>query len=146
VLVRPLTNNDVAAVELTPGEVEWEVETRIGWIETSLAFVVAEDDGAVVGVAGLVETEEDGTVEVVCVYVRKDTVGEGVGRALIERIEADATALGFTTLLIVSGSRYREIGYPFWIRRYGEPAIDADFWGPGFDRAVWRHQLATPEN
>jgi N-acetylglutamate synthase-like GNAT family acetyltransferase len=148
-------NSDVAAVteiltawfnELTPGEVEREVGTRISSIETSLEFVVAEDGGEVAGVAGLAAVEEVGAVEAVCVYVRKEAVGRGIGRALIERLETDAAALGFATLLIVSGSRYREIGYPFWTRRYGEPAIDADYWGPGFERAVWRHRLAAAQN
>ncbi len=153
--VRPLVKDDVAAVteiltawftELTPGEVEREVDARIGWIESSLRCLVVEDAGNVVGVACLVPADEEGAVEAACVYVRKERVGRGAGRELIDRLEAEAAALGFATMRIVSGARYREVGYPFWTRRYGEPVIDVDYWGPGFERAVWRHRLTATEN
>jgi len=64
-----------------------------------------------------------------------------------DRVEHEAVAMGFTTLLVVSGTRYRDIGYPFWTRRYGPPVrVDVDPWGPGFERAVWRQDLGVAKN
>ncbi len=74
-------------------------------------------------------------------------LGGGIGNLLVDRVEHEATALGFTTLFAVSGARYREIGSPFWTRRYGPPfRVDADYWGPGLERWVWRHELAPAKN
>ena len=53
-----------------------------------------------------------------------------------------AREMGFRTLLVVSGARNRERGYPFWRRRYGEPVRwDADYFAAGAERVVWRAEL-----
>lgn len=75
-------------------------------------------------------------------YVRRSHRGLGVGQSLLQGIEATAARMGFTILLVVSGSRNREGGYPFWRRRYGEPfRWDDDYFGAGQERVVWRWAL-----
>lgn len=114
-------------------------------------FVVAERDG-VTGVCGLRWTgiapelvrAGDATAEVISTYVRHVALGAGVGRALLDEVERRARERGFGTLLIVSGSRNRSHGYPFWQKRYGVPfRWDEDYFGPGAERVVWRHDLSS---
>jgi GNAT superfamily N-acetyltransferase len=146
-------------VDETGSPLPTEIQSDVDLISESLhgrgdcEFFVAEDDASdVVGVAGLawfdlaaeLSAETERPVEVVTVYVRRDHRGLGLGRALLDEVEARASALGFATLLAVSGSRNRESGYPFWRRRYGEPwRWDEDYFAPGAERVVWRHRLTS---
>jgi GNAT superfamily N-acetyltransferase len=166
-LIRALTAPDVPAVRqiieewLTDPEsgilLASEVAHRVGLIQEAVAtlvepwYFVAEDpEDAILGVIGLkadhIATElysrSETPVEIVTAYVRRASRGEGVGRALTETVEQVARQRGFSTLLVVSGSRNRESGYPFWQARYGDPMrVDQDYFGPGAERVVWRSQL-----
>jgi L-amino acid N-acyltransferase YncA len=122
--------------------------------ETPRRYLVAESEGAVVGIIGLQSNNIDPElfspserpVELITAYVRRNQCRVGIGRALADEAEALATAIGFTTLLVVSGSRNRESGYPFWRRRYGNHVrYDAEYFGAGQERVVWRVRLAPEE-
>jgi GNAT superfamily N-acetyltransferase len=133
-----------------------EVDHRVhqlqgsGAIEAHRHYLVA-DAGEVIGVIGL---QGDGIalelyklgerpVEIVTAYVRRSRRGQGVGRALADAAEAMAREAGFSTLLVVSGSRNRASGYPFWRARYGQPVrVDPHYFGPGAERVVWRFPLS----
>lgn len=118
--------------------------------ETTRRYLVAAlPDGRVVGVAGLASehiagelfTRDERPVEVVA-YVRRSHRGLGAGHSLRLEIEATAAQMGFTTLLVVTGSRNRDRGYASWPRRYGSPLQwDEDYFGPGHERVVWRWPL-----
>ena len=120
--------------------------------ETSWKYVVAEAlNGQVLGIMGLatsgVNTDlidsSARTAELVSAYVTRAARGTGAGRALADELEKMATKLGYARLLIVSGSRNREYGYPFWRRRYGEPfRTDEDYFAPGAERVVWAKKLS----
>lgn len=165
--IRDLEERDLTAVEailrewLMPPEgsqrMEEEIAGRLVHLRESLvsgssrSFVVADLDGEVIGIMG-VQTEgiaeellEAGerAAELISAFVRRDVTGRGVGRRLAEEIEARARRWGADTLVVVSGARHRERGYPFWTARYG-PAVrrDEDFWAPGAERVVWRAPLA----
>ncbi len=143
----------------TPEQAKDEVARRIDLIRNSLTgetpcrFVVAEDDdGGIAGIMGLQSSDiapelfgpDERPVELITAYLRRDRRGAGIGRALAEHVEAMAVEMGFTTLLVVSGSRNRESGYPFWRRRYGDPVRrDEDYWAPGAERVVWRLDLTA---
>lgn len=111
---------------------------------------MAERDNQVIGVAGLATTGIDPELgkgpgrkaELVSAYVTNSARGSGAGRALAERVERAAADLGYDELIIVSGSRNREAGYPFWNKRYGKPLrVDEDYFGPGAERVVWVSEL-----
>jgi len=121
--------------------------------DSDATYIVAgTEDGSVVGLAGLeargIASElvlpGERPVEVVSVYVDQQHIGLGVGRGLVDEAERRATAAGYTTIIVVSGSRNRKYGYPFWCHRYGEPfRCDADYFGFGAERVVWRRALPT---
>jgi GNAT superfamily N-acetyltransferase len=127
-----------------------EIGLTIGSGDASHGYVVAVEGGEVVGVAGFnskridpaLATADDNPVELVGAYVSPCRRGTGAGRALATAVEERVAALGYQTLVVVSGSRNREFGYPFWHRRYGEPARwDDDHFGVGAERVVWRRPL-----
>jgi len=97
------------------------------------AFVVLTLDGRAVAGGGL-RRLEDGVGEIKRMYVLPDARGQGLGRALLEAIEAAAVALGYDRVrldtahdLVAAVTLYRAAGY--------EPIPDyngneyATFWG-----------------
>jgi GNAT superfamily N-acetyltransferase len=158
--VRAARRGDLGAIErILTGWLDGEkdVASRLETVRTAIdgapsrwCLVAEESSGHIVGVAGL---QADGIepeigagavnpVEAVIVYVERSLVGRGIGRALMTQVEALATEQGFTDLLVVSGSRHRESGYPFWRHRYDEPFLrQPDRWGPGEELVAWRHRL-----
>jgi len=63
------------------------------------ALTVAEQDGGVIGFVSVGPTLDadaaEATGEVYAIYLRPESVGRGMGRALLERAVGDLTALGF---------------------------------------------------
>lgn len=114
-------------------------------------YMVAETlDGKVTGVMGLAPIgkglrqygETERPVEVVNAFVTDSERGRGAGRALLSRLEELAAQQGFTELVVTSGPRYKEKGWPFWTKVFGPAiAIVKDAFGPGNDAPVWRKQL-----
>jgi GNAT superfamily N-acetyltransferase len=62
--------------------------------------VVAEVDGAVVGVSRLTGPDRNGAGEADLLFVAPEHIGTGVGHALFTRLQADAVARGCTELRI----------------------------------------------
>ena len=133
-----------------------EVARRIRQLDEALTtltepwyFVAEGPDALIQGVIGLqadqiaaeLYSPSESPVEVVTACVRRTSRGIGVGRALIETVERIACQRGFSTLLIVSGSRNRD-SYPLWRARYGAPLrVDENYFGPGAERVVWRSRI-----
>ncbi len=61
---------------------------------------------------------EDGTAEVYALFVEPDCKGTGIGRALWNKLEARATALGATRI----GADCDPVAVPFYLRMGLEPA------------------------
>jgi drug/metabolite transporter (DMT)-like permease/GNAT superfamily N-acetyltransferase len=81
------------------------------------AFLVAYDDGEPVACAGL-RRLPDGSGEVKRMYVAPDARGHGLGRRMLERLEQEASGLGYTRLRLDTGAQlteamglYRSAGY-----------------------------------
>jgi len=94
------------------------------------AFVVAYMDGVAVG-CGAVRKMEGETAELKRMYVAPEARGKGIGRAVLEALEAEARRLGVKTLLLETGIRqaaatamYRSAGYRD-IPPYGEYVASA---------------------
>jgi len=62
-------------------------------------FVVAEEDGRVVGFYALAPTV-DGAAELKALFVEPAEIGRGLGRALIEHAKASAARLGASRMVI----------------------------------------------
>jgi len=80
-------------------------------------YLVAYAGDATVGCAAL-RPVDAGTAEVRRVYVLPSARGSGAARALMQRLEAEAVALGYGTLLLETGNRqqpamalYAALGY-----------------------------------
>lgn len=71
------------------------------------AFLIAEDDGALLGCAGLRQFA-DGVGEIKRLYVRPAARHRGVGRSLAEGIVASARQLGYVRLLLDTLPSMRE--------------------------------------
>lgn len=80
-------------------------------------LLLAHADGEPVGV-GALKPVDAGTAECKRMYVRPGHGGRGVGRALLERLVADARALGYRRVLLetldfmtTAHSLYRSVGF-----------------------------------
>jgi GNAT superfamily N-acetyltransferase len=160
-IVRPVRIGDLLAIRSILGEwlrdsdgrpLRGDVGHTLDAISDSIGakddrrYLVAELYEVVIGVMGLTGKgidsalihSSDKPVEFVHAYVASNQRGTGAGAALADALEELARHDGYTRLIIVSGSRNRETGYPFWNKRYGEPIkIFEDFYGPGVEKVVW---------
>lgn len=102
-------------------------------------FLVARRGGRPVGCGALRRIREDALIrelgprvgELKRMYVAPDARGQGIGRALLGRLEEEARALGLTRLVLETGTRqtealalYRRAGFTE-IPAYGEYAASS---------------------
>lgn len=80
-------------------------------------FYIMEQHGQPVGMGGI-RRVRDGICEMKRVYVRDAAKGQGLGRALVERLIADARAFGYQTMfldtaptLTTATALYRKLGF-----------------------------------
>lgn len=98
--------------------------------EGSGVFLVATLDGRAVG-CGAVRLIGGSRAEVKRMYVRPSARGRGVGRALLTRLESEASRLGASALVLEMGD--------------DQPAAAALYRRAGFSRVpCWGEYLATP--
>ena len=144
-----------------------EVLSKIGQsLESNTApirYRVAEHpDGQLLGVMGMMYPDGDmvqyarspnSCVELVNAFVDPEVRKSGAGRLLVDDLLRDAKVNGATEVVVNSGPRYRETGWPFWARvmsgkldvsteGYGETALLKDKYGPGLDAMVWRANIS----
>ena len=81
------------------------------------AFLIARLEGAAVG-CGAVRRLDDMTVEVKRMYVEPEARGRGVAKEILERLEAEARAMGANRLVLETGilqdeaiGLYRRVGF-----------------------------------
>lgn len=90
-------------VPRTEAETLQRIETchKHGW-----PFIVAEEAGAVLGYAYATQFRERPAYAFSCensIYIAADRRGQGIGRLLLEKLVADATAFGFRQMIAVAG-------------------------------------------
>lgn len=133
-----------------------EVESDMATLRSSLSpksgktiFVTESPDKEVVGMMGLSEkpkaplmpfAKTDNPCELIVAYVHPDHRGKGVGTALIGAVKNLAKELGKKEILLESGPRHAETGYPFYDQQPGFRRIGVikDFYGKGLDTVVWQ--------
>jgi L-amino acid N-acyltransferase YncA len=84
-----------------------EMSERFRWVaERGWSWVVANDATGVLGYGYYVQFRDRGAYRYTCensVYVRDDVRGQGVGKAVVQRLIADATGKGFRQMIAVIG-------------------------------------------
>lgn len=96
----------LATFELAPPEVAEMARRRQSLLDKGLPWLVAERAGQVVGYAYAgpyrPRPAYDWTVED-SIYIRHDCAGQGLGRALLEPLIAQVTAMGYRQMVAVIG-------------------------------------------
>lgn len=89
-------------------------------------FVLAERDGILVGTGALIEESPD-TGRLVRMSVARDHRGQGIGRALVDHLLAEARARGYRRVVVETNDDwsdaiglYRACGFTEFDRRQGE--------------------------
>ena len=82
-------------------------------------------------------------IELKNLYVDKQkTKGKGVGSTLYGFAKQWARDQQYTEVLLNSGPRYQDSGWPFYKKVIGDPVgVLKDFYGGGNDAPVWREDL-----
>ena len=113
-------------------------------------FVAETPEGKVVGIMGLASkpkqqllpfTKTDDPCELIIAFVHPEyRGGKGVGTALLNAVQNLAITLGKKEILLESGPRHIETGYPFYDKQPGfkRAGVIKDFYGPGEDTMVWQ--------
>jgi GNAT superfamily N-acetyltransferase len=122
-------------------------------IETDMAkkytlVARASGDAAVLGMMSLQEPDEvisgfalgEKPIEITNAYVLMR--GQGIGRKLVEQLEHKALSENRSEIVLVSGPRFKESGWPFWRHLYGEPVgVAKNYFEGAYDGMVWRKSL-----
>jgi len=140
--------------ELLSGEVEEVLQFVRDSVEgrNNRTYLVAKSpSGEVLGMIGFKEpegrmkefSETGNAVELVNAYVAKEYRGEGVGRALVGKLEEEARARGYKEVVLNSGPRYRDTGWGFYdkLEGYERVGVIEKMYGEGGDAVVWRKVL-----
>ena len=165
--VQPLTKDHLADAEailrqnITVQQVD-PVETEIkkavkkmeSYLEDPSGFpqyvVVTDSNGRVTGVMGLNTVNEklegiDGidetTLEIINAYTNPTTQHRNIGVKLLSVLIALAQSAGFRKIAVVSGSRYKEKGHPFWTKHFGEPKELKDYYDQDIDANLWLYDI-----
>jgi predicted N-acetyltransferase YhbS len=163
-LIRPFQENDVPEVKkilehwlrdeglIAHDEVEEDLSDMMRSLEpeSDIDMLIAEENGQVIGMMGLSIPPKDALMqyaktdypsELRIAYVDpKRQGGYGVGTALLYENIRLARTKGRKELLLESGPRHKETGYPFYDKQPGleREGVLKDFYGPGLDSQVWR--------
>lgn len=93
-------------------------------------LLVAETDGQVVGCIAY-EPWGEGRCRMKRLYVLDDYRGKGVGRALADKLVAEAKSKGFTTMvldttkgMVEARALYASMGFKEWSPDYEAPCVD----------------------
>ena len=121
--------------------------------ENDRTYLVAEaGSGEIVGTIGLKKPEArtrgfaktQNPAELINAYVAVDQRrGKGVGRALVQGLEAEARRQEYTEIVLNSGPRYKDTGWGFYDRlpNYERVGVAQDLYGKGIDAPVWSKTL-----
>lgn len=164
VQIRPLQEEDIAALReilehwlqddgvVAQSEVEEDIETLRESLQSDSnkhMLVAQTADGRVVGMMGLSErpkppllryVKTDNPGELIIAYVHPEfRRGKGVGTALINAVQALALSKEKKEILLESGPRNVETGYPFYDRQPGfrRRGVLRNFYGAGAHSMVW---------
>jgi|SRR3989338_1146051 len=163
--VRPFREEDIPALreisefwlrdgnQIAHDEVEGDMTTLRESLKEGSGksmFVAQTADGKVVGMMGvklhpkeelLPYAKTDNPSELIVAYVHPDyRKGQGIGTALITASQDFARSQGKKEILLESGPRNIDTGYPFYDRQPGFQRVGSikDFYGPGLDTVVWQ--------
>jgi carbonic anhydrase len=95
----PVTRADVFPGGDIRGYVEAALPKIVGPGAPASQFYLVESDGQVAGMGGI-RALRPGVAEMKRVYVRPEFRGSGLGRAVVERLIADAREFGFETMFL----------------------------------------------
>lgn len=164
-VIRPLQEGDIPALKqisehwlqdfgvVARDEVEGDMKTLRESLEEDSdkkMFVAETPDGKVVGMMGvklhpkdelLRFAKTDNPSELIVAYVHPDyRKGQGIGTALITQCQEFARSQGKKEILLESGPRNLDTGYPFYDRQPGFQRVGKikDFYGPRLDTVVWQ--------
>jgi [ribosomal protein S18]-alanine N-acetyltransferase len=147
---RPMTMADLDSVlelELDLfGEEAWSRQMlagELGQQPASRYYLVAEDDGKIVGYAGLLAAGGQG--DVLTIAVATAHWGQGIGTALLDRLLDEATSRGSTEVFLeVRADNARAQRLYRW-RGFAEIGIRRAYYQPsGTDAIVMRLDLRQP--
>jgi [ribosomal protein S18]-alanine N-acetyltransferase len=148
--LRPMTTADldtVLSLELALfGDEAWSRQMlagELGQQPASRLYLVAEDDGQLVGYAGLLAA--GGQADVLTIAVDTARWGRGVGSALLRELLAEATVRGCTEVFLevrADNARAQRL-YHWW--GFADVGIRRGYYQPsGTDAVVMRRPLTGP--
>jgi GNAT superfamily N-acetyltransferase len=157
------TLREVLALSVVDKETNQPIQDEIDEILTHVAdsmdgdsieerrYLVAElADGSVLGMMGVTRPDVEmlgyanrpgECIELINAFVHPEARGTGAGKKLVEGLKAQAKAQGATEVVVNSGPRYKETGWGFWQKLFGEPMVLKDRYGAGLDAMVWRADI-----
>lgn len=114
--------------------------SELAGVPDTRTYVVAEEDGEIVGYAGLFAPAESADVQTIA--VRADRQGTGLGSALLRALVDEAVRRGATTLMLEVRADNAPALALYERHGFERLALRRGYYGPGSDAVVMRRRLA----
>lgn len=115
--------------------------SELAGVPATRYYVVAEDDGAVVGYAGLMAIGNDADVQTVAVSGARQ--GAGVGRALVTDLLAEAGRRGCGQVMLEVQHDNKAAQHLYASLGFERVSVRRSYYGPGLDADVLRLRVAA---
>ena len=115
--------------------------SELAGVPATRTYVVAEDEGEVVGYAGLFAVGD--TADVQTIAVRADQQGRGLGADLLEALVVEAGSRGASTLLLEVRADNAPALALYEKHGFERLALRRGYYGPGRDAVVMRRRLRS---
>lgn len=146
-LLRPMRWWDVEGVVAVEREVfpadPWSEAgfwSELAGVPLTRYYVVAEDDGDLVGYGGLMTVPPEADVQTVA--VRSDQQGRGLGRVLVLDLLAEAARRGCATVALEVRADNAAARHLYSSLGFAEIGSRRGYYGPGADALILRRQLS----
>lgn len=164
-IIRKVTDDDLEWIKVILNQwirdfngeiIQEEVDEVLDKVAQSIVngtenYILADCDGRPVGIMGFDTPSEvmagfaatENPAEITNAYVSAEMRQKGVGRLLVKQLEELVKSKGFTEIIVNSGPRYRETGWPFYDSLEGFERVGTaeNYYGEGAHAPVWHKAL-----
>lgn len=150
ILYRPMQEDDlddVMRIEQASFTDYWsreDMERELHKPPTQAGYVVAEDDGEVIGYAGFWQVLDE--AQITNIAVREDRRGQGVGRELIRTLEKDCASRGAAVVILECRAGNTPALHLYKKAGFTEAGVRKRYYeNPTEDAVIFTKEIASPD-
>lgn len=118
-----------------------QFKEEIAGIGTSRQFILALNDGSIIGYAGIMVVAPGVPADLLTIAVLPDFKGQGIAQAMLAELEAWAKSKGATEVILEVDTKNESAIGLYNFARYEKISIRANYYALGVDALIMRKEL-----